>query len=331
MKDKEYIEDLMARYLNGKCSKEEQQELLSWIEESSENKREYLAVKDVWDSTRQSKVNNEVQLSLFYKNQFEKTQKSRLLWIRYSTAVAAILTIGLFISVLVNRPENAMAVHEQVFSVPLGSRSKVILADGSEVNLNSGSELRYSSDFSANKRVVRLSGEGFFHVKSDKNHPFIVKTTDFDVQVTGTKFNVCTYAENRYSSATLAEGNIQLLINGTSQIIGVKQGEKFEFARDSRKYSMEDADIESEIAWKDGQFIFKNIPFPELSKRLERWYDIKLNYSDQKLQNYAYTGKFKNQETIWQVLDALKLTSPIDYRKTTFREFTIIYKPLKRN
>jgi hypothetical protein len=56
-----------------------------------------------------------------------------------------------------------------------------------------------------------------------------------------------------------------------------------------------------------------------------------LNYSDQRLQNYNFTGKFKNQETIWQVLDALKLTSPIDYTKKSFREFTILYKPLNMN
>jgi ferric-dicitrate binding protein FerR (iron transport regulator) len=90
------------------------------------------------------------------------------------------------------------------------------------------------------------------------------------------------------------------------------------------------ADVESEIAWKDGEFIFRNIPFPELVKRLERWYDVKLNYTDEGLQKYTYTGRFKNQETIWQVLDALKLTSPIDYRKNTFREFELIYKPLKQ-
>jgi ferric-dicitrate binding protein FerR (iron transport regulator) len=88
---------------------------------------------------------------------------------------------------------------------------------------------------------------------------------------------------------------------------------------------LSEADIESEMAWKDDQFIFKNIPFPELAKRLERWYDVKLNYSDQRLQEYAFTGKFKNQETIWQVLDALTFTIPISYEKTTFREFNIKY------
>jgi ferric-dicitrate binding protein FerR (iron transport regulator) len=175
-----------------------------------------------------------------------------------------------------------------------------------------------------------LTGEGYFEVKSDPQHPFVVKTADFDVKVTGTRFNLCTYAENAYATTTLAEGTIEVSIPATSQKFKIEPGEKFELDRKTRKYLLGSADVESEIAWKDGEFIFRNIPFPELVKRLERWYDVKLNYTDEGLQKYTYTGRFKNQETIWQVLDALKLTSPIDYRKNTFREFELIYKPLKQ-
>lgn len=329
MKDKEYTESLIIRYLNGNCTPEEQAELKAWIEESNDTKSEYLSIKDIWDSLNSPKESTSEQLALFYKNQYTKIKSSRIVWIRSFSAVAAILIIGLIFSVLV--PTNTANPSEsvQVFSVPMGSRSKVILADGSEVNLNSGSELKYSSGFSSQNRVVSLTGEAFFKVKTDKEHPFTVKTSDFDIKVTGTKFNVCSYADNKYSTATLEEGKISLQLKDNSTTLKVEPGEKFLLDRKTLVHSLDQADVESEIAWKDDQFIFKNIPYSELAKRLERWYDVKLNFSDQKLQNYAFTGKFKNQETIWQVLDALKLTSPIDYQKTTFREFTIIYKPLK--
>ena len=238
------------------------------------------------------------------------------------------LIIGLIFSVFVSSPTVKPTESLQAFIVPLGSRSKVILADGTEVSLNSGSELKYSSGFSSVNRVVTLSGEGFFTVKSDPQHPFTVKTSDFDIKVTGTKFNVCSYPDNKFSAATLAEGKIGLQLKGNSRILDVEPGEKFQLDRGTQKISLTDADIESEIAWKDGEFIFRKIPFPELVHKLERCYDVKLNCSGSELQNYAFTGRFKNQETIWQVLDALKLTSPIDYQKTTFREFKIIYKPL---
>lgn len=330
MKDKEYIERLISRSFNGKITSEELHDLKCWIEESSENKKQYLEIKDVWNLTQVPKSNTEEQLSKFYRIQYEKIQKSRKLWIRYFSA-AAILLIGLLISILIPQSFKQLPETTQVISVPLGSRSKVLLADGTEVSLNSGSELKYSSSYSSLKREVTLSGEGFFHVKSDKQHPFIVKTADFDIKVTGTQFNVNTYTENKIASTALDEGKIQILMNGSDQKFDIKPNEKFELDRSVRKYSIVKADIESEIAWKDGEFIFKQIPFPDLVKRLERWYNVKLNYSGVELQNYEFTGWFKNQETIWQVLDALKLTMPIDYRKSTFREFLISYKPLKQN
>lgn len=329
MKDKEYIENLIARYLNGNCTPAEHQELKAWLEESAEHEKDFFSVKDIWDSSRTYHDKSEDQLTLFYKNQFEKAKKSKQLWIRYSTVVAAILVVGLLISTLLPYTKTASTAQELVFSVPLGSRSTALLADGTEVHLNSGSKLSYSSDFSSINRVVYLTGEAFFDVESDSEHPFIVKTADFNVKVTGTQFNVCTYTENNYSSTTLAEGKIELQIGGSNQNFEIKPGEKFELDRQTRKYILGSADIESEIAWKDGEFIFRNIPFPELVKKLERWYDVRLNYADEGLQRFSYTGRFKNQETIWQVLDALKLTSPIDYKKTTFREFKLIYKPLK--
>jgi ferric-dicitrate binding protein FerR (iron transport regulator) len=334
MKDKEYkyIENLISRSLNGEFTSEELHELKCWIEESPENKKQYLEIKDIWDLSLMPKSNTEEQLAGFYRSQYEKIQKSRRLWIRYSAAIAAVLLVGLLISILVPQNLNRLLPETtQVFSVPMGSRSKVLLADGTEVSLNSGSELKYSSNFSSANREVSLSGEAFFHVQTDKEHPFIVKTADFDIKVTGTQFNVNTYTENKIVSTSLAEGKIQIKMNSSDQKFDIRPNEKFELNRTDRKYSIVKADILSEISWKDGEFIFNQISFPDLVKRLERWYNVKLTYSDVELHKYAFTGRFKNQETIWQVLDALKLTMPIDYRKSTFREFVISYKPLKQN
>lgn len=328
MSERENFENLIVRYLNGNCTPDEQESLKEWIEELSENKDEFLQVKDIWDSLRNQKDYAAEQLAIFYKNQYSRNRTRQLIWIRSLTAVAAALLVGLVISIFIPSNSTFSTGNMQVFSVPLGSRSKVVLADGSEVSLNSGSELKYSGGFSAENRVVSLTGEAFFSVKSDAKHPFIVKTSDFDIKVTGTKFNVCSYSDNKYATTTLTEGKIWLQMKGNTQVLDVDPGMKFEIDRVTRKQSLKEVDVESEIAWKDDQFIFRNILFPELAKRLERWYDVKLNYSDERLLNYKFTGKFKNQETIWQVLDALKLIAPIDYQKTTFREFTIIYKPM---
>jgi len=326
MKDDNLINSLIARYLDGGCSTIEEEALLAWTSESSDNLKEFLQIKDLWDTVNHKESKSTDQLIRFYKTQFEKSKRARTILINRFIAVAAIFIIGFVASVFI--PQGSVDKPQQisVFSVPLGSRSKLVLFDGTEVNLNSGSSLTYSNEYNSGKRQVTLSGEGFFKVKSDKKHPFIVKTPDFEVEATGTQFNVCVYDNDLFSNTTLAEGIVALRMSNSNQTLKLVPGEKFKLNRSENSYSQSVVDIESELAWKDGAFIFKSIPFPELVKRLERWYDVKLIWSGKKLESYSYTGRFKNQETIWQVLDALKLTSPISYQRTTFREFKINYK-----
>jgi len=317
---------LISRYLNGYCSAEEQKVLLDWVKQSEENKKHFFRLKDVWDAGRKREDLSDKKLLHFYQAQFKKKavlQKSLRLW-RFVAGIAAVLVLGLlftFLFVSLQKKESQLVVH----AVPLGSKSKVILADGSEVHLNSGSRLEY---FSGDNREVHLTGEAFFHVKSDRDHPFTVATADFDIAVTGTEFNVCTYDDNSFSSVSLMQGEISLSFPNIHPI-GLDPGEKIRFSRNERKYAFVAFDPEAEIAWKEGQFIFQDISFPELIKRLERWYDVKLICRSNKLNSFKYSGSFKNQETIWQVLDALELTTPIEYNRKGFREFVINYKPVK--
>jgi len=320
------IQNLISRYLNDECSDNELYELLEWTSKSSGNTREFLQLKDLWDLANPIENKSDQQLLVFYRKQLEQSKRARIRLINRVIAAAAILVICLIISVFYPHKQIESAKQLSSFTVPLGSRSKVMMSDSTEVFLNSGSTLTFPAKYTGNNRRVTLSGEAFFKVKSDKKHTFIVKTSNFDIEATGTQFNVCTYDNDPFSSATLAEGLISLRMKKSDQAFIIKPGEKFRLNRLSNTYNLGNADIESELAWKNGEFIFKNIPFPELVQRLERWYDVKLDWSGNKLENFAYSGRFKNQETIWQVLDALKLTTPINFQKIAFREFGITYK-----
>lgn len=334
MNHKTEIEHLIIRYLDGTCSIAERKELDEWIGLSEKNRKTFYQVKDVWDASLKKEDKSHVALLDFYKQQASKNQgKTKVvkLW-KTVAGVAAVLAIG-FVSLFLlqtlninSRPlENSALVS---FKVPYGSRSEVQLSDGTTVVLNSGSELKYPGTFTNGKREVSLTGEAFFMVESDNKNPFIVETADFNVQVTGTRFNVTTYSDDDFSSVTLAEGKVGIQFNGNNQPVQIAPGQQLQINRENRKYVIKKAEVETETAWKDGEFRFKEIAFPELIKRLERWYDVTLTYSAPELEVMLYSGRFKNQETIWQVLDALKLTTPIDYKKTGFREFEIIYKPM---
>lgn len=329
MRQTKDIEQLITRYLNGECNVSERKELLSWIDTSEANKKLFYRIKDVWDASLKKEDRTNQALFHFYKQQASKNSQSKKviqLWRRVAS-VAAILVVGLVSIVLLNT-QSGTDNNMVTFKVPLGSRSEVMLADGSQVILNSGSEIIYPGTFNSKQREVTLIGEAFFNVKSDESNPFIVKTSDFNVHVTGTQFNVCSYNDNNYSSVTLVEGKVGIQFSGNNEFVNVTPGEELNMNRENRKYHISEIEVKTAIAWKNGEFCFKEIAFPELIKRLERWYDVTLTYSAQELKEMEYTGRFKNQESIWQVLDALKLTTPIDYEKQGFREFKITYQPM---
>lgn len=318
-------ENLIAKSLNGSISDAEKDRLFSWINSSTLNKKAFLEIKDTWDSSGKTQVDTNEKLLQFYKQQAH-SRKRIPLWQTVGT-VAAVLLIGLLFGILIpNRPES-FSVANTVFTVPLGSKSEVVLPDGTKVKLNSGSSITYPSSFSQNIRNVSLSGEAFFEVYSDTENPFTVSTPDFKINVTGTRFNVSAYPDDNTVSAILAEGIIDITFGRQGTSTKLKPGEKITLDRKENKALIAKADVEMETAWKSGEFIFKEIDFADLVVKLERWYDVKISYTDPCFDTYKYTGRFKNQETIWQVLDALKLTSSIDYERKDFREFNLKYKP----
>jgi ferric-dicitrate binding protein FerR (iron transport regulator) len=327
MEENNNMENLMIRFFGREINQEEEAELMKWVSLSAKNKSEFIALKDIWDASQNIPDRTEEQLAQFYRNVYYRSRNSQKRVIWRVVSVAAVLAIALIFSILTPQTKELPTNGFQVFTVPLGSRSKVLLADGTEVNLNSGSVLTIPNSFSSRNREATLTGEAYFNVKTDAKHPFTVKTGKFDVMVTGTQFNVCAYNEDLLSTATLAEGQIDLQLHDCTKLLKVKPGEKFSYNRSAKKYTLKTTDVDQEIAWKNGEFIFKKILFPDLVKRLERWYDVKLICTDQQLTSYSYSGRFKNQETIWQVFDALKLTSPIDYTRSSFREFKIAYRP----
>ncbi len=337
MNHKTDIEPLIVRYLDGECNFDEQQKLFLWVASSKINKKKFYRTKDVWDATLKKENKTTEALLQFYKQQASQNTapvKSLRFW-KAAAGIAAVLVVG-FISLFMldvltfKYTDIRSSSTMMALNVPFGSRSELELSDGTKVVLNSGSELKYPGTFVPGKREVSLTGEAFFEVTSDVNNPFFVSTNDFKVQVTGTQFNVCTYADDSYSSVTLAKGKVGVQLNSSNKVIAIRPGQQLYFNNKGQQYKVVKSDVSIETAWKDGEFCFKEIAFPEMIKRLERWYDVKLYYASSELEKMLYSGNFKNQETIWQVLDALKLTTPIDYKKTGFREFEINYKPMTK-
>lgn len=94
--------------------------------------------------------------------------------------------------------------------VPAGKRARLQLADGTLLTLNAMSRVVYPQKFEGAERRIYAEGEVYLEVAPNKAHPFIVESSDFDLRVLGTKFNISTYKELKETQIVLVEGSVEV-------------------------------------------------------------------------------------------------------------------------
>lgn len=210
-------------------------------------------------------------------------------------------------------------ISESIFNelhVPNGKIFTLVLSDGTEIQLNSGSNIRFPVKFpETGNREVYIYGEAFFDVTKDSEHPFIVNSKDLAVKVLGTKFNFSSYDEQKEVSTVLVQGSVSLhrgsnLQEGTLLV----PGEKGAWNRGQENISVTEVDTNLYTSWTKGEIVIRNAPFPELMANLERVYNINIQNTNIEIKKRTFNARFnRNIEDIEDVLEGLKLIVPFDY------------------
>ncbi len=278
-------------------------QLLEELEQSSnttENKEYFDAqFEKIWS-------NREVEISGEHKKMRFIVQLSR--W-------AAILVVGLLLGVYINSGKKNSSPVYYTSVAPKGSISEMLLPDGSHIFLNSGSTIKYSVDGNNGMREVFLTGEAWFQVAKMKKKPFIVHTSDYDVKVTGTIFNVKAYKEDKEVTTTLEEGGVRVKSSADRSLFEEKilvPGEQLVYDREQKNIQVNTVKTKLYTSWKENKLVFVNMSLKDLKSLLERKYGVEIRIADPSILEYHYDGIIKN-ETILEVLDILKHTLPIDY------------------
>jgi len=195
--------------------------------------------------------------------------------------------------------------------IPYGKRSDVVLADGTRIWLNSGSQLSYPSEFKTDSREVYLSGEAFFDVKANPDKPFYVITRDIKIKVLGTSFNVSSYTEDNTVQTVLVKGKVTAgknkLFAGT---IDLKPGERLTYDKNNANLTKDEVDVQMYSSWINGYLEFLNMPVSEVFTRLERYYDHKITI-DNGLEKITFSGKLDLKENLKDVLENIAFASSI--------------------
>ena len=223
------------------------------------------------------------------------------------------------------------------------SRSKLVitLSDGSKVELNSETVLKYPAEFTGPTREVYLSGEAFFNVTKDHKHPFIVHTGKMSIKVLGTAFNVKSYDNDIQSETTLIRGAIEVtLADRPSDRIILKPHDKLilksnifkkitysahkliaanadsvntNYALTNLTYLKSNDTTIVETSWVNNKLVFKDESFDVLANQMERWYGVKVKFENSDAKNYRFTGVFE-KESVIQAFNALELIEPFNYK-----------------
>ena len=326
---------LLEKFQVGKCSLTELYELQSFFEDNQfapQIKEQMLneLEKGVSDEGSWNSENLLQRLeSQIHKNRQQSKQRSiSPYWKAAQVAAILVLTFllgGLTFYFIGNKPApNDNRNYYSEIVVPLGSKSKVVLPDSSIVWLNAGSKVRYSNDFNKKDRDISLVGEGYFKVAKNKHLPFIVNSTGFLVEAVGTEFNVEAYSEDRTIETILVKGKVKL-DHELESIVGdvyMNPNSKATFYKNPNDPAVINGEprlvIETNIdpmpliSWKDGRYIFKSELLKDLAVKLGRRYNFKFEFESNEVKNYRFSGILKD-ETLQQVMDVIKTTSPITY------------------
>lgn len=191
-----------------------------------------------------------------------------------------------------------------------GDRATVVLPDGTDIILNSASQLSYLSDFGTNERRVQLEGEGYFKVAHDTHSPFIVQVDEVEVKVMGTVFNVCAYSDDQNVTVVLLEGKVGVYTPSASTT--VSPGEKISYNRSTHKLSTEKVHAEDYVNWTKGNLYFQNESLDNIMKTLSRIYNVTIYIDSPKISEERFTGTIPSGG-IQNALNIIMLTSPFCY------------------
>lgn len=296
--------ELLYRFFEGSASVDEEKQIKQWLDASEANHHLFFRERKVYDA-------------LLLTSRETPLKQKLSPWVASTAAAVALLLIvsGLYLFNIKNSTEQYNTI-----LVPPGQRINLILADNSNVWLNANTEFRYPTAFSKKNRTVYLNGEAYFDVSKDKKKPFIVKTGQGDIQVTGTSFNVEAYSRFNSFETSLFEGGVDIIKNDT-KLVSLKPNEKAVLS--NNEWVVSKIEGTDEYLWRKGLIAFNDKRLEEIFLSLEKYFDIQIQVDAKKLPQHTYTGKFRQSDGVDYALRVLQRSIRFTYERN--EETGIIY------
>jgi len=215
-----------------------------------------------------------------------------------------------------NVKSKASAIKYNYLTIPRGGQYFVKLSDGTQVYLNSESQLKYPVHFieGQTRKVELVYGEAYFDVSPSTEHKgakFKVINNAQEVEVLGTEFNIKAYKDDPNIYTTLVEGKVVVANNDSKQ--SLEPNQQFKLNTETNNFSVTKVDVNEFISWKDGVFQFVNKPLKDIMKVLSRWYDVDIIFENKALESLEFIGTINRNLSIEEVLSIMKSFSIKNY------------------
>jgi ferric-dicitrate binding protein FerR (iron transport regulator) len=360
------LEETILQYLTGSASDSEREIIIRWIHENKDHQQYFDECKALYLATKLNQkplpFNREeswkIIQAVYYREKYmtgqvqqKKGRRKALLFVVISSAAAVVIAflLGYYAFSGSWGQPSATLPGENEITVPLGAKSHITLSDGTRVWLNAGSKMKYPGVFSKESREVYLEGEAFFDVQKQAESIFTVRTSNLDIKVYGTQFNVKCYPDENQIQTTLVKGSISIedhsdktfkkpfILKPNQTAVYYKPAVPIPGPKGPAPGSGPGGLVESTekmvitpvenpvpiTSWKDNRWIIVSEELESLAIKLERRYNVKITFADESLKRYKFSGTLKD-ETFEQVLRIIQLSAPIvfhvDGNKVVFSE-----------
>lgn len=300
---------ILQRYVDGNVTADEIEMVVDWLDEDESHVREFMALHKLHDIAL---LNQSRKLH----SASNKNKRFSLRKVAYELAkVAAVFLIlwgGMRLFDSTTLPQEDPIAYQTLY-VPAGQRAELLLPDSTRVWVNAHSKLVYPVTFEKGVRQVELSGEAYFEVAHNKECPFVVKTSQIDIEVLGTEFNVTAYNDSSDFKVSLVRGCIELQSPRLAQ--SYRMNEKEHATLREGKLVVTPIPDYDYFKWKDGLICFNDESVATIIEKLELYYDTRIEVHNQRFLKSRYSGKFRTKDGIEQVLKVLQIEHKFSYTK----------------
>ena len=287
--------EVLARFMQGATTGEEEQALLVWLREPASKEALAAYYQQKWEASRHEALEAEIQCRMFMRlkaqigesqpvgsKPMRATLRPFARWMRYAVAVC----VGLIAGWSVYFAFEAWPEEEQLFvvSADRGQRANITLPDGTLVWLNSHTQLRYGTRYGEQDRVVELDGEAYFKA----------------------------YSEDKDLVATLLEGKVRTSIDGQSAILCPDQQAAYDKAKGKLQVSYTE-DAAYACMWREDELAFSGETLEEIASLFKRMYNVEVEFETENIKSCRFSGVIKNN-SLENVIELISLTAPIAYR-----------------